>query len=66
MKRLAYCDAYYHSPSSHLNIMLRELLCQRATATGSRVNRVVNGYLAIFMVQPGVNIFAAFLQNLLS
>lgn len=46
--------------------MLRELLCQRATATGSRVNRVVNGYLAIFMVQPGVNIFAAFLQNLLS
>ena|SRR6478735_787245 len=51
---------------SHLDIMLRKLLGQRSSSVGGRVNSIVNGNLSIFMVEPGVNIFSALLQDLLA
>jgi hypothetical protein len=52
--------------STHLNIMLCELLSQRSTAGGEWVDRVVDCDLAILMVQPRVDILPALLQNLLT
>lgn len=46
--------------------MLSELLGKRATATGGGIDGIVDGDLTIFMVQPGVDIFPALLEDLLA
>lgn len=46
--------------------MLREFLGQSTTTSSSGVHGVVDGNLAVLMVQPGVNIFATLLEDLLS
>lgn len=51
---------------TNLDVVLSELLGQRATAAGCWVDGVVDGDLAVFVVQPGVDILAALLQDLLA
>jgi len=50
---------------THLNVMLGELLCERPTRTGRGIDCIVDGHLAILVVQPGVDILPALLQDLL-
>ena len=45
--------------------MLGELLCERPTRTGGRIDCIVDGHLTILVVQPGVDILPALLQDLL-
>lgn len=52
--------------SPYLNIMFRKLLSKRTSSVGSRVDSVINGHLSIVMVQPAVDVFTAFLQDLLA
>ena len=49
-----------------LDIVLGKLLSKRTTATGGRVDRVVDGDLAVFMIQPSVDVLTALLENLLA
>lgn len=46
--------------------MFRKLFCERNTATGSRVDCIIDGDLSIFMVEPGVDVLATLLQYFLS
>jgi hypothetical protein len=46
--------------------VLGELLGQRSTTTGSWVNGIVDGYLAILMVEPAIYVLTALLQDLLA
>lgn len=52
--------------TAYLNIVLGEFFCKRSSSTGKRVDSIVDRNLAIFMVQPGVDIFAALLEDLLT
>jgi hypothetical protein len=49
-----------------LYIVLLEFLGKRSASTSEGINRVVDGNLAILMVQPGVDVFSALLENLLT
>lgn len=51
--------------ATDLNIVLSKLLCKSSPGCCRRVHRVVYGDLAIFMVQPRIDVLAAALQNLL-
>lgn len=46
--------------------MLLKLLGKRSTSSGEWVDCIIDRNLAILMVQPGVDILAAFLNNLLA
>lgn len=46
--------------------MLRELLLQRSTSGSEWVHSIVDRNLAIFVVEPGVNILTTLLQYLLT
>ena len=52
--------------STHLNIMLGELLVKRPTSSSERINGIVDRNLAILMVQPSIDILAALLEYLLA
>jgi hypothetical protein len=49
-----------------LDIMLGELLSQRTTAAGGLVDGIVDGDLAVLVIQPGVDVLATLLENLLA
>lgn len=51
---------------SHLNIMFRKFLGQGDTAARSRIDGVVDGNLAVLVVQPGINVLSALLEDLLA
>ncbi len=46
--------------------MLGQFLCQRAATACSRVHGVVNGDLAVLMVEPAVNVLATLFQDFLT
>lgn len=46
--------------------MLGKLLGEVETAARSRIDGIVDGDLAIFMVQPGIDVFPALLEDLLA
>lgn len=46
--------------------MLGEFFCEGSPPDGYGVDGIVNGNLAVFMVQPRVDIFAAALEDLLT
>lgn len=52
--------------NNYLDIVLRELLCERSPSGSNRINRIVYRYLAIFMIQELIDVFSALLNNLLS
>ncbi len=45
--------------------MLGELLGQGPTGGSGRINSIVDGNLSVLVVQPGIDVFSALLQNLL-
>jgi hypothetical protein len=49
-----------------LDIMLGELLSQRTAAAGGLVDGVVDGDLSVLVIQPGVDVLATLLENLLA
>lgn len=50
---------------AHLNIVLGQFLGEGAAPARRRVDRVVDGDLAVFVIQPCVNVLAALFQYLL-
>ena len=52
--------------ASHLNIMLGKLPGQGDTAARSRVDGIVDGDLAVLVVQPGIDVLPALLEDLLT
>ena len=52
--------------TAYLNIVLGEFFCKRSSSTGKRIDGIVDRNLAIFTVQPGVDVFSAFLKDLLA
>ena len=46
--------------------MLRELLLKRSTSCSEWINRVVDCDLAIFVIQPCIDVFTTLLQDLLA
>lgn len=52
--------------SSHLDVVFSKFLSQSSPSTRRRVHRVVYSNLAVLMVQPGIDIFTAFLEDLLA
>jgi len=46
--------------------MPRKLLGERPPSSGSWVHGIIDGDLAVFVVEPGVNVFTALFQDLLA
>jgi hypothetical protein len=51
---------------TYLHIVLCEFLCKGSSSTSQRIDSIVDRDLAVLMIQPGVNIFSALLQDLLA
>ena len=51
---------------SHLNIVFRELLSQGSPASSGGIHSIVDGDLAILVVEPCIDVFAALLEDLLA
>lgn len=52
--------------ASHLNVMVGKLLGQGETAVRSGIYSIVDGNLAVLVVQPSVDVFPALLENFLA
>lgn len=50
----------------YLNIVFAQLLGKRSATASRWVHGIIDCHLAIFMIQPGVNVFPALLQNFLT
>jgi len=51
---------------NNLNIVLGKLLRQGSPTACKRIDGIVDSDLAILMIEPGINIFTALLQDLLT
>ncbi len=54
------------SPFAYLDVMLGQFLCQGAATACCRVDSVVDGDLAVLVVEPAVNVLATLFQDLLT
>ena len=52
--------------STHLDVMFGKLLGQRSARISSGIHGIINGHLPVLVVQPGVDVLPALLQDLLS
>lgn len=52
--------------ATYLHIVLGELFGKRAAACSGRVHSIVYGNLTVLVIEPGIDVLAAFLENLLA
>lgn len=52
--------------NTYLHVVLGELFSKRAATSSGRVHSVVYGNLTVLVIQPSIDVLAAFLENLLA